>query len=180
MKPNNYLHDVIDWFLLKKNIDLPKHHFDKKKQPVVRWIFHLYPMYRNRDSKPDCEPSEKIPVFFLNSDYFTYRSIAENIFIQNEFFRKDIIKIPFKRMTIETFTKCFSLFNIAIIFSLDTRFFHSKKRIVHFDELVDHVDACNRIVCNHPSKLQQDASNFFREHRLCLEKSIENGCFFSS
>lgn len=36
------------------------------------------------------------------------------------------------------------------------------------DELSNRVDACNKIVCNRPSKLQLIALNFVREHRLCL------------
>lgn len=92
-----YLHGVIDPFLLKKNIDWLRHHFDKKILLIVTNLFRLCLTYLNINSMQDFEAKKKI-VSFNNFIHFwlIYFSETMNIFIKNELFRKDILQIPFE------------------------------------------------------------------------------------
>ena len=69
----------------------------------------------------------------------------------------------FKRLRMalrdSTSPKSFPWNQFVFVFSFVTRIFRL---------LLNHVDAYNKISCNHPSKLQLNASNFDHEHHLYL------------
>ena len=168
-KQHRYPLDVIDRFLSRKNIGWPRRRSDKRRSLIESNLFRHDPGYPDINSTGDYEPRKMSRVRFWLVISGTYFAVSMDIFIQNKFLRKDIVEIPFEGMTIETFANLSTIFDITEIFTLKNPNSLPSLSLSRHLLLSNHVDAYNRIVCNHPSRLRLIAWNFDHEHHLCLQ-----------
>lgn len=98
----------------------------------------------------------------------THGAIGEDVLVENELLWKDIVQVPFERMTVQTSANTSTAFHVAEIFALGHNDQREADRCRSVPE--DRADACSRSACNRPSRLRPDAWNFDREHRLCLRE----------
>lgn len=135
----------------ERNIDWLKHHFDMRRLLMEWKLSHHDPMCPNRDWTSDFALHHKHGHFhqeWISPEKHCPNTIwTRNNSIVDEFL--DAIRHHHNLCPKETLSSCSSLFIVS---------------------LSDRVDACNRIVCNHPSTLRPIAWNFVHGHRLYLSR----------